>query len=162
MEENLSITALSAVLLLLFAGIQISSCAIVTDPYANISTSLRESMRNQHLGVTINVHLLKFQENFMLEKMKNFEILTGVSIQKISSTTDTWYDDVLVDIRDNSPGFIDLYASFGNWIPQYAELNGLKDLTNETRNAVGLDWFDIMVSFRVHYLTFVRQISHLY
>eukprot|EP00979_Chaetoceros_neogracilis_P007810 scaffold1680_cov144-Chaetoceros_neogracile.AAC.2 len=76
--------------------------------------------------------------------MKNFEILTGVSIQKIYSTTDTWYDDVLVDIRDNSPGFIDLYTSFGNWIPQYAELNGLKDLTNETRNAVSLDWFDIM------------------
>jgi hypothetical protein len=160
MEKNLSITALSAVLLLLFAEIQISSCAIVTDPYANISTPLRETMRNQHLGVIINVHLLKFQENFMLEKMKNFEILTGVCIQKIYSTTETWYDDVLVDIRDNSPGFIDLYASFGNWIPQYAELNGLKDLTNETRNAVGLDWFDIMVSFRVHYLRFVRQITN--
>jgi hypothetical protein len=133
--------------LLIAGGIVPISSAVITDPYANMSTPLRETMRDQHLGVVINVHLLRFQENFMEEKMKNFEKLTGATIVKIFSTQETWYDDVLADIKDNSPGFIDLYASFGNWIPQYAELKGLKDLTNETRQAVGLDWFDIMVSF---------------
>jgi len=141
---NLSIVTLSALLL---AGMPISSALVlVSDPYANMSTPLRETMRDQHLGVTINVQLLSFQQNFMLEKMNNFEKLTGAKIDKTTSTQETWYDDVLTDIKDNSPGFIDLYASLGNWIPQYAELQGLKDLTNETQYAVGLDWFDILVS----------------
>ena len=79
----------------------------------------------------------------MLEKMRNFEALTGANVKKIYSTQETWYDDVLGDIQKNR-GFIDLYASFGNWVPQFAELGGLKDLSFDVMKAVGLDWFDIM------------------
>jgi len=118
--------------------------AIIIDPYANVSTPLRETIRNKHIGTTVNIQLLDFQEEFMEEKVRNFEALTGVIVEKIISTQETWYDDVLGDIQ-KSRGFIDLYASFGNWIPQYAELGGLKDLSDDVFAAVGFDWFDIMV-----------------
>jgi len=124
------------------------ACATrIIDPYANVSTPLRETIRNKHIGTSVNIQLMDFQQEFMLEKMRNFEALTGAKVETIFSTQETWYDDVLGDIQKNR-GFIDLYASLGNWIPQFAELGGLKDLSYDVRKAVGLDWFDIMVRER--------------
>ena len=62
----------------------------ITDPYANESTPLRESMRGRHTGVTLKVLSLDFTENFLLEKFRNFEKLTGVTIEPVRASQTTW------------------------------------------------------------------------
>jgi multiple sugar transport system substrate-binding protein len=132
--------------------------SIFLDPYANSSTPLRETMRDRHRGVTINVQLLDFQRSFMQEKFRNFEMLTGATIQEVYSTQATWYDDVSDDIKNNYPGFIDVYASFGNWIPQFADMGGLMDLSDSIFHAAGLDWFDIMPAVRIGSATYTQKV----
>jgi ABC-type sugar transport system, periplasmic component len=135
-----------------------ASQPIFLDPYANTSTPLRETMRGRHWGVTINVQLLDFQSTFMQEKFRNFEALTGATIQEVYSSQNTWYDDVSDDIKNNYPGFIDVYASFGNWIPQFADMGGLMDLSDSIFKAVGLDWFDIMPAVRFGSATYKQKV----
>ena len=113
------------------------------DPYANTSTPLRETMRNKHSGVTITIQILEFQKEYYMPIFRNFEKLTGATVKEIESTTASWYDDVRDDITNRSPGFIDLYATFGNWVPDFVELGGLQDISEQV-GEVGLDWFDIM------------------
>mmetsp|Transcript_2561 Transcript_2561/g.4800 ORF Transcript_2561/g.4800 Transcript_2561/m.4800 type:complete len:860 (-) Transcript_2561:460-3039(-) len=132
--------------------------SIFLDPYADTSTPLRETMRDRHRGVTINVQLLDFQSSFMIEKFRNFEALTGATVQEVYSTQATWYDDVSDDIKNNNQGFIDVYASFGNWIPQFADMGGLMDLSDDILNAVGLDWFDIMPAVRMGSATYKGKV----
>ena len=129
----------------------------VTDPYANTSTPLREAMRDKHQNVTIKVQILDFQMNYMLPKFRNFEKLTGATIEQVDTTTATWYQDVEDDITNHYRGFIDLYASFGNWIPQFVELGGLLDISEQV-GQVGLDWFDIMPAVRMGVATYQQKI----
>lgn len=125
---------------------QAQAQSVVVDPFANVSTPLRESMRNAHQGVAINIQFLDFMQDYMLTKVANYEALTGVKINSIPATQASWFDDIEEDI--NGAGFIDLYAVFGNWIPTFVEQNGLLEVTEEVGNAVGLDWFDIMAGVR--------------
>ena len=126
--------------------IQAQAQTVVVDPFANVSTPLRESMRNAHQGVSINIQVLEWMADYMKTKIANYEALTGVTINSILTTQATWFDDIEEDI--NGAGFIDLYAIFGNWIPTFVEEGGLLDVTEEVGNAVGLDWFDIMPGVR--------------
>jgi len=125
---------------------QAQAQSVVVDPFANVSTPLRESMRNAHQGVTINIQVLEWMQDYITEKIANYEALTGVKINTIPTSQATWFDDIQEDI--NGAGFIDLYAIFGNWIPTFVEENGLLDVTEEVGEAVGLDWFDIMPGVR--------------
>jgi len=127
------------------------------DPYANTSTPLRETMRNKHSGVTITIQILEFQKEYYMPKFRNFEKLTGATVKEIESTTASWYDDVRDDIINRSPGFIDLYASFGNWIPDFVELGGLQDISEQV-GEVGLDWFDIMPAVRLGVASYKQKI----
>ena len=157
-SKFIRITTVIAIVLGSFLTSASGEEAIITDPYANISTPLREIMRNRHSGVTINVHLLAFQSRFMREKFKNYELLTGATIKEVVSTQAAWYDDVIDDIKNRDIGFIDLYATFGNWIPQFAEMGGLKDISEEMLNTVGEDWFDIMPAVRSGVATYKQKV----
>ena len=131
----------------------------ITDPYAEDSTPLRESIRGKHTNVDISIMLLDFQSCFMQEKIRNFENLTGASVNQVFSTQATWYQDVYEDIVNYDHGFIDLYASFGNWVPYFAELGGFKDISDEIINqAVGEDWLDIMPAVRTGVATYNGKI----
>eukprot|EP00551_Chaetoceros_affinis_P009294 CAMPEP_0203685038 /NCGR_PEP_ID=MMETSP0090-20130426/48339_1 /ASSEMBLY_ACC=CAM_ASM_001088 /TAXON_ID=426623 /ORGANISM="Chaetoceros affinis, Strain CCMP159" /LENGTH=900 /DNA_ID=CAMNT_0050554221 /DNA_START=1 /DNA_END=2703 /DNA_ORIENTATION=- len=111
------------------------------------STPLRESMRDRYVGETFNLLSLTWMHKYMTYKVQGFEKLTGVDVQmNVNSTQATWFSDVDEDIE--GPGFIHLYSSFGNWLPTFVEKGGLKDLTEDVRNQVGLDWFDIMPAIR--------------
>ena len=125
-----------------------SYCEEVVDPLAtnpvNVSTPLRETMRDAHKGVQINVQMLNFQASYYLDKFEEFEKLTGATINPITVTTANWRNQIEEDI--NGAGFVDLYSMFGNWIPTFAD--ELLDITEEVGNAVGLDWFDIMPAVR--------------
>ena len=129
----------------------------VTDPYADTSTPLREAMRDKHKDVTITVQILDFQINYFLPKFRNFEKLTGATIKEVETTQATWYQDVEDDITNHQTGFIDLYASFGNWIPQFVDLGGLLDISEQV-GQVGLDWFDIMPAVRMGVATYQKKI----
>ena len=120
--------------MLLRSYAEAQGCNIV-DPYALESTPVRESMRSKHMGVEITVKYLTFQDCFMSEKMRNFEQLTGAIIKKSQATTATWYDDILQDVKKEE-GFIDLYATFGNWVPYFASLGGFRDISDDILNAV--------------------------
>ena len=133
-------------ILSLYISILCSTHSIVIDPTVNVSTPLRETMRNAHDGVIINVQYLDFQGDYMLHKFKEYEKLSGSKINPIALTQANWFDQIEEDI--NGAGFVDLYAIFGNWIPTFVEQNGLLDITDEIGNAVGLDWFDIMPAVR--------------
>lgn len=139
-------------------GRRASDTNAVIDPYADTSTPLREYMRGQHEGVTISVLVLDFTKDFFLTKFRNFEKLTGAKIKPIITSQSTWYDDVLSDIKYQDPGFIDLYQSFGNWIPQFADLGGLMDITQQINNVVGLDWFDLMPAVRNGVATYNKKV----
>lgn len=132
--------------------------AILSDPYANVSTPLRETMRGKHTGVEINVQVLDFTTSFFSEKIRNYEILTGAKVNTIIMSQQTWYPDLVEDIKFQNPGRVDLYGCFGNWIPQFAELGGFKDITDETLNVPGLDWFDIMPAVRKGVATYKKKV----
>ncbi len=115
-------------------------------------------MRGRHEGVTINALVLDFTQDFFLTKFRNFEKLTGAKVEPIITSQSSWYDDVLSDIKYQDPGFIDLYQSFGNWIPQFAGLGGLLDITDHIRDQVGLDWFDVMPAVRNGVATYNKRV----
>lgn len=115
---------------------------------AETSTPLREIMRNSHTNVTINIQILSHAKEFFLDKIRDFEELTGAIVTPRESAASAWYDDVRYDILSKDVGFIDAYASFGNWIPQFADMGGLMDITDEVVGKAGLDWFDIMPAVR--------------
>lgn len=89
--------------------IQAQAQTVVVDPFANVSTPLRESMRNAHQGVSINIQVLEWMADYMKTKIANYEALTGVTINPILTTQATWFDDIEEDI--NGAGFIDLMPS---------------------------------------------------
>ena len=127
-----------------------------SNPYVNNSTPLREVMRNKHEGVTITIQLLDFQKNYYLPKFRAFERLTGATVKEAFSTTETLYSDISDDISNHNPGFIDLYSCFGNWVPQFVEMGGLKDISEDV-SEVGLDWFDIMPAVRMGVATYEQK-----
>jgi len=118
-----------------------------SSPLAQTSTPLREIMRNAHANVEVSIQILLHSKEFFLDKIRDFEELTGAVVTPIVSQAGTWYDDVRYDILSRDVGYIDAYASFGNWIPQFADMGGLMEITDEVGKA-GLDWFDIMPAVR--------------
>lgn len=130
--------------------------SIPLNPYVNTSTPLREVMRNKHKGVTITIQSLNFQSNYYVHKFRDFERLTGATVMEAVSTTETKFSDIYDDIANHNPGSIDLYTCFGNWIPQFVEMGGIKEI-NEEIGEVGLDWFDIMPAVRFGVSTYEQK-----
>ena len=97
-------------------------------------------------------------KDYMDIKIQGFQQLTGATINVVKASTPiTWYQDVNTDIQ--GLGSIDLYSIFGNWIPTMAEKgHGLLDISQNVREQVGLDWFDIMPAVRSGVATYKKRV----
>lgn len=109
------------------------------------------------MGQTFTLHSLEWIHDYMEAKVKGFEELTGANIRiAAKSTQNTWFADVKQDVE--GAGIIDLYSIFGNWIPTFADKGGLKSITTEVREQVGLDWLDIMPAVRQGVATYNEEV----
>ena len=116
------------------------------DPNFNVTSPLRESMSGMHEGVTINVQIIDFAEEYFDHKFAGFEMLTGAELTKSVVRLDTWYQQLEADLTLEK-GLVDAYILFGNWIPSLASTCKFMELTNEVGRD-GFDWDDILPAIR--------------
>lgn len=158
-HQRLNMIAVSYTILLslfLSKSQYVNSTLIENDPTLNMTSPLRETMRDKHRGIAITVQVLDHTSHYFQHKFAGFEALTGAKITQSIVYTDTWYEQLESDLNLEK-GLVDAYALFGNWIPSLASKGKFMELTSEVERS-DIDWGDILPAIRNGVSIFQKKI----